>query len=96
MAMISLDADVIESWSADHGLSDSSDGELVRSTVVQRLVEDGVRRLNEGLNRWETIKRWAILDRDLTIEAGELTPSLKVKRALVAERYREIIESLYE
>ncbi len=43
----------------------------------------------------EQIKRFAILDRDLTVEDGELTPTLKVKRALVNERFADVFESLY-
>jgi long-chain acyl-CoA synthetase len=50
---------------------------------------------NTELNRWETIKKWALLERDLTVEGGELTPSLKVKRAVVAERNKELFDSFY-
>lgn len=62
---------------------------------MRDLIEEHVGRLNAELNRWETIKKWALLDRDLTVEGGELTPSLKVKRAVVAERNRELLESFY-
>ncbi len=62
---------------------------------VHDLVEEHVGRLNAELNRWETIKKWALLERDLTVEGGELTPSLKVKRAVVAERNRELLDSFY-
>ena len=47
------------------------------------MVGDYVEELNAKLNRWETIKKWEILDHDLTIESGELTPSMKVKRNVV-------------
>ena len=52
--------------------------------------------LNSTLNRWETIKDFRILDHDLTVEAGELTPSLKLKRRVVETRYREVLDSMYE
>lgn len=42
-----------------------------------------------------TIKKWALLERDLTVEGGELTPSLKVKWAVVADRYKELLDSFY-
>ena len=45
-----------------------------------------VDQLNEKLNRWETIKKWELLDHDLTVESGELTPSMKVKRNVVQEQ----------
>jgi long-subunit acyl-CoA synthetase (AMP-forming) len=57
--------------------------------------DEHISKLNAGLNRWETIKKWAPLDRDLSIETGELTPSLKVKRTVVAERYREMLDAFY-
>ena len=44
---------------------------------------------------WETIKKWAILDHDLTVESGELTPSLKVKRAVVEDNNRELLDTLF-
>ena len=47
------------------------------------MVADYVEELNSQLNRWETIKKWELLDHDLTIESGELTPSMKVKRNVV-------------
>src|SRR5690606_3982112 len=55
-----------------------------------------VDQLNETLNRWETIKRFAILDHDLTIEDGEITPNPKVKRKVVENRYRGRLDEVYE
>jgi long-chain acyl-CoA synthetase len=69
--------------------------ELVKLQAVRDLIDEHVERLNAELNRWETIKKWALLERDLTVEGGELTPSLKVKRAVVAERYKELLDSFY-
>ncbi len=54
-----------------------------------------VDELNSKLNKWETIKKFEILDRDFTVEAGELTPSLKVKRKAVEEKYRDILDAMY-
>ena len=51
--------------------------------------------LNSRLNRWETIKDFRILDHDLTVEAGELTPSLKLKRRVVEQRYKAVLDSMY-
>lgn len=95
VAVIALDSDAIASWAADRGNAELPYVELVKTQAVQDLIGEHVRMLNAGLNRWETIKRWAVLDHDLSVEGGELTPSLKVKRAVVAERYRDLIDSLY-
>ena len=54
-----------------------------------------VEQLNGQPNRWETIKKWELLDHDLTIESGELTPSLKVKRAVVEANNKDLIDSFY-
>jgi long-chain acyl-CoA synthetase len=95
VALIALDPDLTASWAAEQGLPAESYGELIRLQEVRDLIEEHIRRLNAELNRWETIKKWALLDRDLTVEGGELTPSLKVKRAVVAERNRELLDSFY-
>jgi long-chain acyl-CoA synthetase len=86
---------VTASWAAQQGLIADSYNELVKLQAVHDLIEEHVGRLNVELNRWETIKKWALLERDLTVEGGELTPSLKVKRAVVAERYKELLDSFY-
>lgn len=95
VALISLDPDLTAGWAAEQGLFAESYDELVRLPQVRDLVEEHVRRLNAELNRWETIKKWAFLERDLTVEGVKLTPSLKVKRAIVAERNEELLDSLY-
>ncbi|WP_375481414.1 AMP-dependent synthetase/ligase [uncultured Mycobacterium sp.] len=95
VALVALDADVTASWAAEQGLIAESYDELVKLQAVRDLIDEHVGRLNGELNRWETIKKWALLERDLTVEGGELTPSLKVKRGVVAERYKELIDSLY-
>ena len=96
VALIALDPDVIAGWAADRGLSDASYEDLVKSQEVHDLIDEYVRKLNAELNRWETIKKWALLDHDLSVERGELTPSLKVKRAVVAERNKAIIDAFYD
>jgi long-chain acyl-CoA synthetase len=54
-----------------------------------------VKTLNDRLNRWEGIKKWIVLDHDLSVESGELTPSMKVKRKVVETNYRDQLEALY-
>ncbi|MFE3188533.1 AMP-dependent synthetase/ligase [Nocardia sp. NPDC059240] len=67
----------------------------ITETEVSDLVRRAIDKVNSGLNRWETIKQHRILPRELSIEAGELTPSLKIKRAVVAKNYADLIESIY-
>jgi long-chain acyl-CoA synthetase len=58
-------------------------------------IGEGVRRVNTQLSHAEQVKRWIVLNDDLSIENGGLTPSLKLKRSAVAERYAAEIEELY-
>ena len=94
-ALVTLDPDAITAWAATVGLAGRSYGEIVTSPQARALVQGYVDRLNDGLNRWETIKKFTILESDLTVEAGELTPSLKLKRKVVAEKYRDVLDAHY-
>ena len=58
-------------------------------------IQGAIDELNSRLNKWETIKKFEILDRDFTVDEGELTPSLKVKRKVVEQRYKDVLDSLY-
>ena len=95
VALITLDPDAMEGWAAQNDMAGKSYAEIVSSQPVQDMVEGYVETLNGRLNRWETIKKWILLDHDLTVESGELTPSLKVKRKVVEENYRSQIDGLY-
>src|ERR1700709_1355336 len=80
VALVTLDPDAMEGWAAENGMAGSSYTDIGRSDKVKEMVGGYVDELNARLNRWETIKKWELLDHDLTIESGELTPSMKVKR----------------
>jgi long-chain acyl-CoA synthetase len=60
------------------------------------MVQGYVDELNAGLNRWETIKKFTILERDLTVESGEMTPSLKLKRKHVETTYGDLLDKMYD
>jgi long-chain acyl-CoA synthetase len=95
VALITLDPDAMEGWAAENDMAGASYTDIVRSEKVREMVAGYVDELNSRLNRWETIKKWELLDHDLTIESGELTPSMKVKRNVVEANHREIIDRLY-
>ena len=94
-ALITLDPDALAGWAEENGMAGASYTDLVRSEKVNAMVEEYVEQLNGQLNRWETIKKWKLLDHDLTIESGELTPSLKVKRSVVQDNNQQLIDSFY-
>ncbi|PUA80411.1 AMP-dependent synthetase/ligase [Nocardioides currus] len=95
IALVTLDPDAMVGWAAENGMEGASYTEVVQSDAVKSMVQGYVDELNNKLNRWETIKKWELLDHDLTIESGELTPSMKVKRSVVEDNYKDKIDALY-
>jgi long-chain acyl-CoA synthetase len=95
VALVTLDADSISGWAKDHGLGDAAYEELTKSDAVHDMIDEHVQKLNASLNRWETIKKWAVLDHDLSVDGGQLTPSLKVKRGVVVEQNKDTLDGFY-
>ena len=95
VALITLDPDAVEGWAEQHDMAGRSYQAVVRSEAMRDTIADYVEELNTRLNRWETIKKFDILDHDLSIESGELTPSLKVKRKVVEDHYRDRLDAMY-
>jgi long-chain acyl-CoA synthetase len=85
--LVTLDPDAITAWAAGGPLAGRPYAEIVSSEEARTLVEGYVATLNEKLNRWETVKKFTILPRDLSVEDGHLTPSLKVKRRAVESTF---------
>ncbi|MEW1954249.1 AMP-dependent synthetase/ligase [Terrabacter sp. NPDC080008] len=94
-ALVTLDPDAIAAWAPTVGLEGRSYAEAVSSPQARALVQGYVDTLNSGLNRWETIKKFTILPEDLTIEAGDLTPSMKLRRKAVTEKHQAELEAMY-
>jgi long-chain acyl-CoA synthetase len=94
-AIVTLDPDTIVGWADQNGLGGKEYVEIVTSNEALAMVQNAIDELNAKLNRWETIKRFVILERDLTVEDGEITPSMKVKRKVVEEHYKEQLDALY-
>ena len=94
-ALIGLDEAVIMPWAAEHGLAGKSYAEVVGAPETHALIEGFVQRLNADLQRWQTVKKFTLLPRDLDIEHGELTPSLKIKRPVVERTYADAITGMY-
>ncbi len=93
--LITLDEEEIVSWARQRGIADTSIGALARHPEVTALIQAALDRANAKYSSAEQIKKFFILDHDFSQETGELTPTLKVKRNVVAEKYAERFDALY-
>jgi long-chain acyl-CoA synthetase len=91
-ALIALDVDVAVAWGQAHGVAAEA---LTAHSHIHELLQHALDEVNGTLNRWEQIKQFRILPRELDVAAGELTPSLKIKRAVVTREYAALIEEMY-
>ena len=93
-ALVTLDMEVVKPWAEAEGLP--LDPERLREHPRMRAeVESAVKQVNADQASYATVKKFAILAADFTVETGELTPSLKVKRKTVEERYGDTLDSFY-
>jgi long-chain acyl-CoA synthetase len=95
VALITLDLDEVERFAAVEGIVLESREEAFRHPRITELIEIEVQTVNKQLASFESIKYFRVLERDFSQETGELTPSLKVKRKIVTERYRDVIDAMY-
>jgi len=94
VALVTLDPEDAAAYAKEHGLPEDP-AELARNDEIRAAIEGHVAKINEKFARVEQVKKIAILPRDLSQESGELTPTLKVKRAVVAQKHEHEIEALY-
>jgi long-chain acyl-CoA synthetase len=94
-ALIVPSADQIRSYCALKGIPGTEFSELIRHPRVVDLFERRIARINETLARYERVRRFCLLDREFTVEAGEITPTLKPRRKVIEEHFRDRIEGMY-
>jgi long-chain acyl-CoA synthetase len=94
VALVTLDEEEMLPWAKEKGLPEDM-GELAEADEVRELVQKELDRANDNYAKVEQIKKFTILDHDLSIDGGELTPTLKVKRNVIYERYSDLFESMY-
>ena len=95
-ALIALDPEAIEKWAEQNGAAGAAYEDLSQRDDVRAMLQGYVDEMNGRLPRWETIKKFAVLPEDLTVESGDLTPSLKVKRKVVEKKYAAVLDGFYE
>ena len=95
VALITIDPDIAPGFAREHGIEDGSPQRLAREDAVREQVQREIDAANEDLARVEQIKRFTILEQDWQPGGDELTPTMKLKRKPIEEKYREEIEELY-
>ncbi|MCS6895696.1 MAG: long-chain fatty acid--CoA ligase [Bacteroidia bacterium] len=85
----------LEKWAQENGITFTNRAELVHHPKVQALIQSEVDRINEQFSQFERVKKFILLTKEWTIEGGELTPTLKLKRRVLLSQYKEAIDALY-
>ncbi|HQQ77013.1 MAG TPA: long-chain fatty acid--CoA ligase [Thermoanaerobaculia bacterium] len=94
-ALLALSEEEVRAWAAKNDLEDRAHEDLVKDERLLVLVRRHVDKVNEGLAPHEAVRKFAVLPRELSVADGELTPSMKVRRKVVEERYRDVLDGLY-
>jgi long-chain acyl-CoA synthetase len=94
VVLVTLDEEEIAGYAREHNLPEDT-AKLCEESSIRALIAEQVERANRRYAPVEQVKRFAILPQDLSQEAGELTPTLKVKRAVVAKKYADVLDTLY-
>ncbi|AOR34409.1 AMP-dependent synthetase [Streptomyces fodineus] len=94
-ALIALDELAILDWAKENGLEGKAYAEVVAAPQTVEMIDGYVQQLNAGLQKWQTVKKFRLLPRDLDVEHGEITPSLKLKRPVVEREYKHLIDEMY-
>ena len=85
----------LKEWCSEHGIEYNGSESIIKNEKVVALIKDAVERYNQNFNQVEQIKKFELLPREWSVEGGELTPTLKLKRKVILEKYKDAIERIY-
>jgi long-chain acyl-CoA synthetase len=94
VVLVTLDAEEIVPWAQEQGLPEDLD-DLAEHETVREIIQSELDRANANYAQVEQVKKFAVLGHDLSIDSGELTPTLKVKRNVIYDRYGDVFEGMY-
>ncbi|MBI3585594.1 MAG: long-chain fatty acid--CoA ligase [Ignavibacteriales bacterium] len=95
-ALIVPEFEILKDYARNVGISFSDDSELVLSSEIRKLYDSEIQTLQKDLPNFERVRRFELLPQALTVENGEITPTLKVKRKVVEQKFSSLIEKMYE
>jgi long-chain acyl-CoA synthetase len=85
----------LKEWCSEHGIAFNGNESIIKNEKVIALIKDAVERYNQNFNQVEQIKKFELLPREWSVDGGELTPTLKLKRKVILEKYKDAIERIY-
>lgn len=95
-ALITLDPDALKLMATELGLGNGSVKELSQRPEIEKVIQQWIDEVNAKLASYESIKKFSILDHDFSVESGEMTPSLKIKRKVINDRLKHVFDGMYE
>ena len=85
----------LKEWCAKNGVQSGSAEDMAKNPEIQKLFKNAIDEKNKGFGQWETIKKFELMPKEWTVDGGELTPTTKIKRKVVLEKYKDVIEHIY-
>jgi long-chain acyl-CoA synthetase len=94
-ALIVPSFNALKEWCREHGIEFTGNEKIIKNEKVVNLIKDTVERYNQNFNQVEQIKKFELLPYEWSVEGGELTPTLKLKRKVIMEKYKDAVERIY-
>jgi len=95
VALVAINEETTGKWAREHGIDYKDYADLASRPEVKQLIRDGIEAVNANLASYERIKDFHLLDHDLSVETGEMTPKMSIKRKVVESRNQEILDGFY-
>ena len=95
-ALLTMDRDNLAKWAQRHGKEGLDYAQLTQLPELRESIQEYMDRANAKLERWETVKKFAILPAEFSVDDGGVTPNMKIRRAIVTQRFADVVDSLYE
>lgn len=94
-ALVVLDPQLLAKWAQKRGLEGLSYADLTQRSEIHASVEKQMEKANAKLERWETVKKFTILDHELTVENEGVTANMKIRRSIVTGKYQDLVDAMY-
>jgi len=95
-ALIVPDFEALKEYADSHNIQYKTNNDLVDIKEIYDLLDEELGKFQKNLANFERIRKFALLDKPFTLETGELTPTLKLKRKVIEDRYKNLIEGMYQ